>query len=96
MSKAALNQFIQCAANGFGPKGIRIYAVNPGVIDTPLYDLIGTSAGAPEDFAKIYPVGRAELVSDTSNAISFLASEAHWRPAESGWRCGRSCCLLNV
>lgn len=79
MSKAALDMYTKCAALELGPKGIRVNAINPGVIKTPLYNKSGMSQDEVnqyyEDEKKQYPVGRLGEVSDTSNAISFLASE---------------------
>lgn len=41
ISKAALNQFTQCAALELAPFGIRVNAINPAVIKTPIYDNLG-------------------------------------------------------
>lgn len=62
MSKAALDQFTQCASNEFGRKGIRVNSVNPGLVETPIFDVAGHSseetAKLIEDYSKRYPVGR--------------------------------------
>lgn len=62
MSKAALDQFTQCASNEFGCKGIRVNSVNPGLVETPIFDVAGHSreetAKLIEDYSKRYPVGR--------------------------------------
>lgn len=78
MSKAALDQFTQCAANEFGRKGIRVNSVNPGLVDTPIFETHGMSADEKakfiEEYGKRYPVGRIGVSSDISRCIAFLAS----------------------
>ncbi|XP_031638458.1 uncharacterized protein LOC116350698 [Contarinia nasturtii] len=79
MSKAALDQFTQCAANEFGRKHIRVNSVNPGLIETPIFETVGMSPDEIKTFieenGKKYPVGRIGRVSDISRCIAFLASE---------------------
>lgn len=79
MSKAALDQFTKCASNEFGRKGIRVNSVNPGLIDTPIFETVGMSpkeiAKFIEENGKKYPVGRIGNVSDVSRCIAFLASD---------------------
>lgn len=79
MSKAALDQFTQCAANEFGRKGIRVNSVNPGLVDTPIFETVGMSreekAKFIEESGKKYPVGRIGYSSDVSRAVAFLASD---------------------
>lgn len=79
ISKAALNQFSKCAAMDLAPKGIRVNAVNPGVIRTPIHATFLSSEAQADEFmkalAKTYPIGRIGEVSDTSAVIAFLADE---------------------
>lgn len=79
MSKAALDQFTQCAAVEFGPKGIRVNSINPGATKTPIWDRLGLSFEAKmkmfEGMGKRNPLGRMCEVSDTTAAITYLASE---------------------
>lgn len=77
ISKAALNQFVKCASIDLASKGIRVNAINPGIIRTPIH---ATFLSSPEHadqfmakFAKAYPIGRIGEVSDTSAVIAFLA-----------------------
>lgn len=80
MSKAAVDHFTRCAAIELGKKSIRVNSVNPGAIVTGLFERNGMDAAAMERFAEecktTYPVGRIGQVTDTSNAIAFLANEA--------------------
>lgn len=79
MSKAALDQFTKCAALELAPKGIRMNSVNPGIIDTPIFQTIGIDKSTAEQFFEIaksnYPIGRIGKVDDTSSAIAYLAGE---------------------
>lgn len=79
MSKAALDQFTKCSALDLAPKGIRVNAINPAAIRTPIFDTFGLDAQQAEqmlkEFEKKYPVGRIGLVSDTSAGIAYLADE---------------------
>lgn len=79
MSKAALNMYTKCASLELASKGIRVNAINPGTIQTPIFQTQGI---CEEDVQQIlnktkerYPVGRTGTVSDTTNAILFLASD---------------------
>lgn len=79
MSKAALDHFTRCAALDLAKKGIRVNAVNPGIIETPIFQTVGITDDMMEGFkahwSGIYPLGRIGQVSDTSKAIAFLASD---------------------
>lgn len=79
VSKAGLNMLTQCLALELGPKGIRVNAINPGSIKTPLFTAIGLDdAQTAEYLAKNvlkYPIGRVGETADTSSAIAFLASD---------------------
>lgn len=79
MSKAALDQFTKCASNEFGRKGIRVNSVNPGLVETPIFEAVGMDsesiAKLISDYSKRYPVGRIGRASDVSRCIAFLASD---------------------
>lgn len=79
MSKAALDQFTKCAALDLAPKGIRVNAINPAAIRTPIFQTVGLTTETTEQlfehYKTHYPVGRVGEVSDTSAAISFLADD---------------------
>jgi len=65
------------AAAELGPKGIRVNAVSPGVIDTNLF----TAAQLPSDWIKASvtksnPLGRIGTVEDVAHAVSFFADGA--------------------
>lgn len=80
MSKAAIDHFTRCAALELAPKGIRVNAVCPGVVVTPVFETMGMDAEAREQFfetgRKTYPLGRVGNVDDIANGIAFLANDA--------------------
>lgn len=81
MSKSALDQFTKCAAIEFAEQGVRINAVNPGVIDT---DFHYNSFNNPtedehveflETYAKLHPMQRVGESDDVVQAIVFLIND---------------------
>lgn len=86
VSKAAVDQLTRCAALELAPKGIRVNAVNPGVVITNLHKRGGMSE---EDYAafleharETHPLGRPGEASEVAELIYFLASE------KAGWITG--------
>jgi NAD(P)-dependent dehydrogenase (short-subunit alcohol dehydrogenase family) len=83
VSKAGTDQLTRCAALELAPKGIRVNAVNPGVVVTNLHKRGGMS---DEDYDKFllnakntHPLGRAGDPEEVAELIYFLASEkASW------------------
>lgn len=81
ITKGAVNQFTKMAALDLASKRIRVNAINPVIVRTPLFENGGviTSTEADEffmQFAVKYPIGRIAEVSDTSNAIEFLTKDS--------------------
>jgi NAD(P)-dependent dehydrogenase (short-subunit alcohol dehydrogenase family) len=56
-------------------QGVRVNAVNPGIIDTPFQDRIWPSAEAKDAFAASTVPGRAGLPKEIANVVAFLASD---------------------
>lgn len=75
MTKAALVAFTQAAAEELGPKGIRVNAVAPGPIWTPLIPATDFPADKVEGFGSNTPLGRAGQPSELAGAYVYLASE---------------------
>lgn len=79
-SKAALDQFTNCAAVEFGPRGVRVNSVNPAMVRTPLFERDGMNqdeiAQIEADLGDNYPLHRIGEPSDISNAIAFLARDS--------------------
>jgi len=83
VSKAATDQLTRCAALELAAQGIRVNAVNPGVVETNLHKRGGMSAEDYEKFlanaANTHPLGRAGQPDEVAELIFFLASEkAQW------------------
>lgn len=83
VSKAATDQLTRCAALELAPKGVRVNAVNPGVVVTNIHKRGGMEE---ENYAKFlehskttHPLGRVGQPIEVADLIYFLASEkAAW------------------
>lgn len=75
-SKAALMMMTRSLAVALAPAGVRVNAVAPGLVDTPLTrSLFGTDARFDARVREKVPLGRAARPSDIAQAIVFLASD---------------------
>jgi NAD(P)-dependent dehydrogenase (short-subunit alcohol dehydrogenase family) len=73
-TKAAINAFTKGLADQLAPRGIRVNAVAPGPIWTPLQTAGGQPPEALPDFGKQTPLGRAGQPTELAPAYVFLAS----------------------
>lgn len=73
-SKGAMSLMTKGMAKEFGPLGIRINAVSPGVIDTD-YHRKFSSAAVLEGVIKSTPLGRLGESDEVADVIVFLCSE---------------------
>jgi len=73
-TKAAINNFTKGLAQQLAPKGIRVNAVAPGPIWTPLQPSGGQPKEALPEFGKDTPLGRAGQPTELAPAYVFLAS----------------------
>jgi len=82
-TKAAVISYTQSAALALAPNGIRVNAIAPGVIDTPMWDSVDNLFARYEGLAlgdkkkkvsKSVPLGRFGLPSDVTGTVLFLAS----------------------
>lgn len=83
VSKAGLDQLTRCSALELAPKGIRVNAVNPGVVVTEIHKRGGMSDEAYEAFLErskqTHPIGRVGSAREVAELILYLASErASW------------------
>lgn len=83
VSKAGLDQLTRCAALELAPKGVRVNAVNPGVVITEIHKRGGMDDEGYEKFLEhsrtTHPLGRVGLASEVAELVYFLASEhASW------------------
>ena len=74
MTKAAQVAFVTALAQEVGEKGIRVNAVAPGPIWTPLIPATGWPSKLPE-FGQDTPLGRAGQPAELAPAYVYLASE---------------------
>ncbi len=85
-SKAAMNSLAQTFALELAPQGIRVNAVLPGVVNTPIHD--PQQAGDPSRAEKLsqlagaHPIGRVGEPHDVASAACYLLS------GEAGWVTG--------
>jgi len=84
-SKAAVDAVTRTLAKELGPRGIRVNAINPGMIQTEGVRAAGMDAG---DFRKQLeaqtPLGRIGQTQDVAPAVVFLASpDAGWITGET-------------
>lgn len=73
-TKAAINNFTKGLAQQMAPKGIRVNAVAPGPIWTPLQVSDGQPQEALPHFGKNTPLGRAGQPTEVAPAYVFLTS----------------------
>jgi NAD(P)-dependent dehydrogenase (short-subunit alcohol dehydrogenase family) len=73
-TKAAINTFTKGLAQQLAPRGIRVNAVAPGPIWTPLQVSEGQPKGALPEFGQSTPLGRAGQPTELAPAYVFLAS----------------------
>ena len=82
-SKAGLLALTRNLALELAPRKIRVNAVCPGYIDTPMWDEWLRTAPDPEALANqtaaLHPLGRRGVPADVASAVAFLASlQAAW------------------
>lgn len=82
MAKAGLHSLTQHLAMELASKRIRVNAVSPAVVATPIYEGFIPKAevhGALQGFNAFHPIGRVGTPADVAEVVSFLLSEkASW------------------
>jgi len=83
VSKAGVDQLTRCAALELAPKGVRVNAVNPGVVVTDIHRRGGMPeeayAAFLENSTRTHPLGRVGSAEEVAELILFLASDrASW------------------
>ncbi len=74
-SKAGVLGILHTAANELGPWGIRVNAVNPGLIRTRLTQEAFDSEGVLKEYFRHVPMGRGGEAEEVARAVAFLASD---------------------
>jgi len=75
-SKAAINGFVKGAAIELATKGIRLNTVNPGLIDTNIFDEGIITKEQLEEKKKKYPLRRFGKPEEVAYAIIYFLSDA--------------------
>lgn len=88
VSKAGVDQLTRCAALELAPKGVRVNAVNPGVVVSNLHRRGGMTedsyAAFLEHSKQTHPIGRPGEPQEIADLIFFLASRhAAWITGET-------------
>ena len=79
MAKAGLHALTQHMAMELADKNIRVNAVSPAVVKTPIYESFIEIDKTLATFDGFHPIGRIGAPEDVANAISFLlSSDASW------------------
>jgi len=83
VSKAGVDQLTRCAALELAPKGVRVNAVNPGVVVTEIHKRGGMDKEAYERFLEhsktTHPLGRVGDPGEIADLVLYLASDkAAW------------------
>jgi NAD(P)-dependent dehydrogenase (short-subunit alcohol dehydrogenase family) len=75
-TKAGIIQMGRALAAELGPRGVRVNAIAPGVVDTPLTRPIKERSDWYEAYASKSALGRWAAVSELAGPVVFLASDA--------------------
>jgi NAD(P)-dependent dehydrogenase (short-subunit alcohol dehydrogenase family) len=85
VSKAGVDMLTRCVALDLAPHGVRVNAVNPGVVVTELHTVsqaIPDYAGFLERSKTTHPIGRVGSAGEIATLVLFLLSD------EAGWITG--------
>lgn len=78
-AKAGVLMLVQVAALELAARGIRVNAVSPGLVDTPLVAGLAMVPGLTDEYLENTPLGRAGVPDDIADAVEFLTSQrAAW------------------
>ncbi len=81
--KAGVNMLTRCAADDLGSYGIRVNAVMPSLVDTPLVAMLTGDAGVRDEYLRRIPLGRLGRPEDVGQVVAALLSDA------CGWVTGQ-------
>ena len=79
VGKAGIEMLVKVAADELGEHGIRVNAVQPGLVDTELVGFITAGGKLLADYLDQMPVARVGTVDDIAAVVAFLAGpESTW------------------
>ncbi len=83
-AKAGADMYTRSCALRLAPRGIRVNAVAPGFIYTPVWEVLGAALGGGDEKARatfdavvddMVPLGRDQTVEDIARAVAWLCSD---------------------
>lgn len=75
-AKGAVVNYTRALAIDHARDGIRVNALCPGLVDTPITAGLNQMPGLYEEWARRIPMGRAAQPEEMANVVAFLASDA--------------------
>jgi 3-oxoacyl-[acyl-carrier protein] reductase len=75
-AKAGVTMLTQVAALELGERGIRVNAISPGLVETPLVTALTGAPAIQADFTDNTPLRRNGRPADIAEAVLYLASDA--------------------
>jgi 3-oxoacyl-[acyl-carrier protein] reductase len=82
-AKAGVSMLTEVAALELGPRGIRVNAISPGLVDTPLVGPLFAIPGMQAEFLDNTPLGRIGTPGDIADAALFLSAPNSWITGET-------------
>ena len=74
-SKGAVRAMSKAAATEFGRQGVRVNAIFPGIIETPMTEALSDSIELLEQLIQATPLQRLGQPEDIANAVLYFASD---------------------
>lgn len=78
-AKAGVTMLVEVAALELAPRKIRVNAISPGLVDTPLTEGLALVPGLVDEYLENTPLGRSGRPDEVADMAAFLASDkAAW------------------
>jgi len=80
-------------AISYAQRGVRVNAVAPGYIDTPMTDMLKEDVQIQHEYEQLHPMARLGQPQEIATAVVFLSSDAasfitgHTLPVDGGYSC---------